>query len=326
MNATARRHLLALLLAAATGAAAASDPAYPTRTVRIIAAQAPGSATDIVARVIAQRLSEAWGQQVIVDNRPGANGLIGYEMGAKARPDGYTLTMAIPSALTINQHVYKKLPYDPERDFAPVTQSTSLYFVLLVNPSVPAKSLKDFVALARARPDFLHYSSPGIGNLMHLSAVLFTMQTGTRLNHVPNKGETPALLDAMTGQVDMMIATMPAAAPHLRSGRLRALAVLSPQRAPMMPDIPATPELGYPQMLVTGWTGVLAPAGTPADIVAKAQRDIARQLLSPEVRDSLAAQGAIAVGSTPQEFAAFIRQEAAKWGKVARAAGLAGQQ
>jgi tripartite-type tricarboxylate transporter receptor subunit TctC len=298
---------------------------YPVRPIRILVAQAAGSGTDIVARVIAQKLSEAWGQQVVVDNRPGANALIGYEMGAKAKPDGYTLLMAVPSALTINQHIYRKLPYDPAKDFTPVTQATSLTFVLVTNPSVPARTLQEFVALAKARPSYLNYSSPGIGNLMHLSAVMFNMQTGTRMTHVPNKGEPAAALDVMTGQVDMMIATMPTVAPHIKSGKLRALAVLSPQRSPILPAVPATPELNYPRMLVTGWTGVLAPAGTPADIVGKLQREIARHLLAPDVKDNLSSQGADPVGSTPEEFAAFIKTEATKWGGVVKSAGLTAQ-
>jgi tripartite-type tricarboxylate transporter receptor subunit TctC len=319
---------LGLLATCSVVMAQAQPPAsanYPARTIRIIVAQAPGSGTDIVARTIAQKLTESWSQQVIVDNRPGANALIGYEMGAKAKPDGYTLLMAVPSALTINQHVYKKLPYDPERDFSPVTQATSLTFVFVTNPTVPAKTLKEFIALAQAKPSYLHYSSPGIGNLMHLSAVMFAMQTGTKMNHVPNRGEPGALLDVMTGQVDMMIVTMPSATPYLKTGRLRALAVLSPKRSSIMPEIPATPELGYPRMLVTGWVGVLAPAGTSADVVDKLQKEIAKHLLSPSVRDSLVSQGADPVGSTPDEFAKFISQEAAKWGAVARNAALSAQ-
>jgi tripartite-type tricarboxylate transporter receptor subunit TctC len=327
---TARLVSTIIIAAAACGHVAAQNrPAesagYPARPIRLIVAQAPGSSTDIVARVIGQKLTVPFGQQIIVDNRAGANGLIGFEIAAKARPDGYTLIMAVPSALTINQHIYKNLPYDPARDFAPVTQATSLYFVLFVNPAVPAQTLSEFVALAKSRPAGLNYSSPGIGNLMHLAAVMFTMQTGTKMTHVPDKGETPAVLDVMTGQVEMMIATMPAVAPHIKAGKLRALAVLSQNRAPALPDIPSAPQAGYPDLLVTGWTGVLAPAGTPAVIIDKLQQGIARLLLAQDVKDSLASQGADSVGSSPKEFAAFIKSEAAKWGGVVKSAGLSSQ-
>jgi tripartite-type tricarboxylate transporter receptor subunit TctC len=295
---------------------------FPARTIRIIVAQAPGSSVDVLARVIAQKLTDAWGQQVVVDNRPGANGIIGLELTAKSKPDGYTLAMGVPSALTVNQYIYKDLPYDTLRDFAPVTQSSAITYVLVVNPSLPVKTVQELVAFARARPGRLNYSSAGVGNLMHLSAELFSQQTGVKMEHIPNKGETPAVLDAITGQVAVMFTTMPSVVPHIKSGRLRLVAVCSDKRSPTFADVPTTAEAGVPGVRISGWTGVIAPAGTPADVVNKLQREIARGLLAPDVKENLAAQGAEPVGSTPEQFTAFIKAEQAKWGKVIRESGI----
>ena len=326
---TSYRILVCLALAAALAPGAAQicvAQDYPARTIRIIVSQAPGSSVDILGRLIAARLTEAWGQQAVVENRPGANAIIGMELAAKSKPDGYTLAMVVPSAMTVNQYIYKKLPYDPLRDFAPVTQSTVITFVLVVNPSLPVKSVKELVALGKARPDQLNYSSAGIGNLSHLAAELFSLNAGLKAVHVPNKGDTPALLDVMTGQTAYMFSTMPIAVPHLQSGRLRLLAVCGTARTPGFPEVPTLGEAGLRNVVIQGWTGVAAPAGTPAAIIAKVQKEVARHLLMADVKEQLAKQGAEPVGSTPEEFSAFIRAEAEKWSQVSTRAGLAGTQ
>ena len=312
--------LLGALGLAALGSASAQD--FPNKPIRIVVAQAPGSSVDLLARVIGQKLTDGLGQQVIVDNRPGANGIIGLEQTAKAKPDGYTLAMGVPSSLTVNQHIYKDLPYDTLRDFAPVTQSSAITYVLVVNPALPVKTVQELIAYARARPGQLNYSSAGVGNLMHLAAELFSQETGVKMVHIPNKGETPAILDAMSGRAEVMFTTMPSVVQHIKSGKLRLLAVCGDKRTSAFPDTPTTAEAGIPTLRVSGWTGVIAPAGTPADIVNKLQREIARGLLAQGVKENLEAQGAEPVGSTPEQFTAFIKTEQAKWGKVIKDSGI----
>jgi len=306
-------------LAGAQGRAAAD---YPNRPVRIIVPQAAGGGVDIMARSVAQKLSETWGQQVIVDNRPGANGIIGIEPVAKAKPDGYTLSGAFTSVLTINPHVYKSLPYDTLRDFAPITQTVTNTMVLIVHPSLPARSVKELVALGRARPGELNYGSFGVGNLTHLGAELLRGEAGLKMTHVPYKGETPALTELMGGQVALLFAVSSAAAPHIRAGRARLLATGGEKRAAAWPDTPTMIEAGFPNVVVTGWNGFLAPAGTPPEIIQKVSRDSARHLTAPELRDRLSALGAEPVGTTPEQFSAFIRSETEKWLRVAKAAGI----
>ena len=295
---------------------------YPTRPIRIIVSQAAGSSVDILGRLIAVKLTDTWGQQVVVDNRPGANAIIGMELAAKSKPDGYTLAMVVPSAMTVNQFIYKKLPYDPLRDFAPITQSTVITFVLVANRSMPVKSVKDLIALGKARPGALNYSSSGIGNLTHLAAELFGLSTGLKAVHVPNKGDTPALLDVITGQTAYMFSTMPIAVPHIQSGKLRLLAVCGTARTPAFPDAPTLGEAGLRDVVIQGWTGLAAPAGTSNAIINRVQKEVARHLLAAEMKEQLALQGAEPVGSTPEQFTAFIRAEAQKWSKVIKSAGL----
>ena len=308
--------------AAAPSRAASSAADYPSRVVRIIVPQAAGSGGDIVARSVAQKLSESWGQQVIVENRPGANGIIGMEGVAKAKPDGYTLTHAFTSVLTINPSVYKSLPYDTFRDYAPITQTATNTMVLVVNPSLPARSVKDLVALGKSRPGDLVFGSFGIGNVTHLAGELMGIEAGLKMLHIPYKGETPALAELVGGQVALLFATSAGAASHIRSGRLRLLATGGAKRAAAYPDTPTIAEAGYPNMLVTGWVGLLAPAGTPHEILLKLQGETARHLFAPELRERLSSLGAEPVASTPEEFAAFLRKEAEKWSRVVRAAGL----
>jgi tripartite-type tricarboxylate transporter receptor subunit TctC len=314
--------LFTAVAVSAAGPAAAQTTDYPNRPVRIVVPQAAGGGVDIVARAIAQKLTEAWGQQVIVDNRPGANGIIGIEAVAKSKPDGYTLAAPFTSVLTINPFVYKSLPYDAFRDFAPIMQSVNNIIVLVVNPYLPARSVKELVALGKSRPGDLVYGSFGIGNLTHLAAELLRIETGLKMVHVPYKGETPAVTDLIGGQFVLLFATSAGVNAHIKAGRLRLLATGGEKRAAAYPDTPTMGEAGYPNASVTGWSGLVAPAGTPPEIVQKFQREAARHVRSPELAERLTALGAEPVGSTPEEFAAFIKAEAGKWSRVIREAGL----
>ena len=304
----------------APSAAIAQD--YPARLIRIVVAQAPASGPDLAARALGQKLTESWGQQVIVDNRAGANGIIGGEMVAKAKPDGYTLLLGVPSAITVNQFVYKKMPYDPVRDLAPVTQIATNTFGVVVTPSLPVNSVKQLVGLAKARPDQLTYASAGIGNLTHLAGELFSQAAGVKMLHVPYKGTTPAQVDVMSGQSTLMFVSMRGIAEHVAAKKARLLATMGDKRDPAFPDAPTLVELGYPGVVVIGWNGLLAPAGTPPEILHKLSREIGRHLSVPEFRDRMASLGADPSPSTPEAFAAFIKAEAAKWQKVIRAVGL----
>jgi tripartite-type tricarboxylate transporter receptor subunit TctC len=303
-------------------AATAMEQQFPARPVRIIVPQAAGGGVDIMARAVAQKLTETWGQQVIVDNRPGANGIIGIEPVVKSKPDGYTLSAAFTSVLTINPHVYKALPYDPLRDFSPITQTVTNTMVLVVHPSLPVRTVKDLVTLARARPGELNYGSFGVGNLTHLAGELLSAEAKIKMVHVPYKGETPAITELIGGQVVLLSAVSSAAAPHIKAGRMRLIATGGEKRSTAWPDTPSMAEAGYPNATVTGWNGFLAPAGTPREIVEKIQRDSAKHLVSTELRDRLSALGADPVGSTPDQFAAFIKSETEKFARAAKAAGI----
>jgi tripartite-type tricarboxylate transporter receptor subunit TctC len=314
--------LFAALTMCVIAPAAAQTTDYPNRPVRIIVPQAAGGGVDIVARAIAQKLTESWGQQVVVDNRPGANGIIGMEMVAKAKPDGYTLGAPFTSVLAINPFVYKSLPYDAFRDFAPVMQSVINVIVLVVNPYLPVRSVKELVALGKSRPGDFVYGSFGVGNLTHLAGELLRMETGLKMTHVPYKGETPAITDLVGGQYVMLFATSAGANAYIKSGRLRLLATGGDKRAAAYPDTPTMAEAGFPGAGVTGWSGLVMPAGTPPDIVQKFQREAARHVRAAELGERLTAMGAEPVGSTPEEFTAFIKSEAAKWSRVIREAGI----
>jgi len=323
------RGIASLLVAAL--AALAADPAaaqgkpgadFPNRTVRIVIPQAAGSGIDIMTRLVAQKLTESWGQQVIVDNRPGANGIIGIEAVTKTKPDGYTLCMAFTSVLAINPHIYKTLPYDTFRDFTPISQAVTNTIVLIVHPTLPARSVKELVALAKSRPGQLNFGSFGIGNVSHLAGELLRVESGIRMEHVPSKGETAALTSLISGEVALLFAVSSSATPHIKSGRARLLATGGEKRAPAWPDTPTVIEAGFPNVTVTGWNGFVAPAGTPPEIIQKVQADSARHLLAPDLRDRLTAIGADPVGSTPAQFAAFIKAEAEKWERAAKAANV----
>ncbi len=295
---------------------------YPARVVRIVAPQPPGSGVDIYTRAIAQKLTEVWGQQVIVDNRPGANGIIGVEQVTKAKPDGYTVLAAFTSVIAINPHVYKSLPYDTFRDLAPVMQTVTNSMALVVHPNLPARSVKELIALAKARPRDLMYGSNGVGNVNHLAAELLALETGVELMHVPYKGATPAIQELIAGQVELMFATTVGVSSHIHSGRLRLLATCGDKRVGAFPDAPTMVESGLPGVVVTGWGGFLAPADTSREIIAKFHRDAARVLQGAELRERLSALGSDPEVSTPEQFGAFLKVETEKWGRVVKRAGI----
>jgi tripartite-type tricarboxylate transporter receptor subunit TctC len=298
---------------------ATSAQEYPVKPIRIVVPSSPGGGTDILARPIATKLSERWGQQVIVDNRPGAGQMIGIALVAKSPPDGYTIVMA-STPLAINTVLYKKVPYDPIRDFAPVTQVAAMPNLLVTHPSLPVRTVKQLIALAKARAGELAYASSGVGTGPHLSMELFNHMAGIKLEHVPYKGTGPALVDTISGHVQLLMSTLLPPLPHLKTGRMRALGVTSTTRVPNLPDVPTVAESGVRGYEVVGWYGIAAPAGTPQAIVNKLQAEISSILNAPETKDRLASEGAEAVGSKPEEFGAFLKSEIDKWGKVVKAA------
>jgi len=310
-----------LLLALAVDHAFAQGTAYPAKPVRIVVPSSPGGGTDILARLLAQKLTENLGQQFVVENRPGAGQIIGIEAVARSAPDGYTLLMAA-SAIVINEVLYKKPPYDTLRDFAPITLGASLPNILVVHPALPAKSVRELIALAKARPGMLNYSSAGNGTSPHLSMELFRIMSGITLTHIPYKGTGPATVDLVAGQVQLSMPNVLTALPQIKGGKLRALGVTSAKRASGLPDIPAIAEAGVPGYEAIQWYGLLAPAGTSRDVVNKLQSETAKILVLQEVKERLAADGADAVGNRPQEFAAYIKVEIDKWSKVVKAGGI----
>ena len=314
------RNLLLLMLAAAAGSAGAQSAAYPGKPVRIVVPSSPGGGTDILARIVAQKLTENLAQQFVVENRPGAGQIIGIEAVARSAADGYTLLMAA-SAIVINEVMYRKLPYATLRDFAPVTLGASLPNILVVHPALPVKSVRELIALAKARPGQLNYSSAGNGTSPHMSMELFRAMAGITLAHIPYKGTGPATTDLLAGQVQLSMPNVLTALPQIKGGKLRALGVTSGRRATGLPDIPAIAE-SVPGYEAIQWYGVLAPVGTPREIVNKLQSEVARILVLPEVKERLSADGADPVGNRPEEFAAYIRAELGKWGKVVNAGGI----
>lgn len=295
--------------------------AYPAKPVRMVVPFPAGGATDIVGRLVAQKLSEAWGQQVIVDNRGGAGGTIGSDVVAKSAPDGYTILVATSSTHAIAPSLYSKLAYDPVRDFTPVTLLASATILLAVHPSVPAKTVKELIALAKGQPKALSFASSGNGGISHLIGEQFKSMAGIQMLHVPYKGDTPALVDLASGQVSLMFGTAVSFLPYVKAGRLKALAVTNPKRSPIVPDIPTVAESGLPGFEALQWFGIFAPAGTPKDIVARLHGEIVKILRVPDVRERLSSLGADVVGNTPEQFAAFQRADAAKWTKVVKESG-----
>jgi len=308
-----------LLLAALPVYAQAPEP-YPSKPLRFILPFPPGGPTDILGRLIGERLASSLGQPVIVENRGGAGGNVGAEAAAKSAPDGYTLVLVAPS-LAISPSLYSKLNYDPIRDFAPVSLVATVPNVIVTQPTLAA-TLQELIALAKAKPGGMNFGSGGSGTSNHLAGELFNIVTGTKLVHVPYKGVNLAMNDVLAGAIHLVVIGVPAAGPHIKSGRLRALAVIAPQRLPALPEVPTVAEAGLPDFDVTTWYGVLAPAGTPRPVVARLNGELVKILYSADMKDKLNALGTDPVTSTPEEFAAYLRQETVKWADVVRKAGL----
>ncbi|MDB5905203.1 MAG: hypothetical protein JWM26_4081 [Betaproteobacteria bacterium] len=294
---------------------------YPTKPVRLIVPQSPGASTDLTARLIAQKLSAAFGQPVVVDNRPGAGSIIGTDLVAKAAPDGYTL-LVVASSITLNPSLHRNLPFDVLRDLAPITQLSAFPNLLTVHPALPVKTVKDLIALAKAKPGSLNYGSSGSATGTHLSAELFKYMTGIDMVHVPYKGGGPAVQALLGGQVQLNFATIVSVLPHVRSGKLRAIAVTTAKRSPSMPEIPTIAESGVPGYDHGPWNGFLAPARTPRAVIARLNEETARILHLPETKAVFTNEGAEPVGNKPEEFGAIIKAETAKWGKVIQSAGI----
>jgi len=299
------------------GAAAAQQ--YPIKPIRIIALSSPASGPDIIGRLLGQKFTEAWGQQVIVDTRPGASGIIGAEIASKAAPDGHTL-MIVTSQAVIVSVMYEKLPYQLLRDFSPISMLASTPFILVVHPSVPAASIKELIAYAKSKPGELRYGSGGAGSPPHLSAEIFKSMTGTDILHVPYKGVTPALMDTVAGQVQMVFSVIPAVLSTIKTGKVKALGVTSAKRTPFVPDLPAIAET-VPGYEFIGWYGLVAPARTPEGILSKLNAEIARILKAPEFQERLAALGAEPISSTQQELAAFMQVQTEKMRKAVKESG-----
>jgi tripartite-type tricarboxylate transporter receptor subunit TctC len=293
---------------------------WPTKPVRMIIAFPPGGPTDLVSRVLAQKLSEQLGQQVIVDNKPGAGGNIAAELAARAAPDGYTIFYNT-SAIVIGPALYGKVNYDTLKDFAPVLLTASVPMVLVINPQLPARSVKEFVDLAKTRSGALNYSSSGTGTITHLASAMMSTQTGIQTQHIPYKGSAPGLVDLASGQTQFMIDTINTVLPYVRDNRLRGLAVTSAKRSPLLPDLPTLAEAGISGFEAAAWQGIVVPTGTPNEIVQKLNAEVNKALMHPDIRSRLAAQGADILGGTPAEYAAYLRSEMPRWAKAVKDSG-----
>lgn len=311
---------LAAVLLCCTAATAGAQT-YPTKPVRLIVAYAAGGGTDTVARVIAQKLSEALGRQVIVDNRPAGSGNLATELAGRAAPDGYTVLVGNVGPMTVNPHLFS-LVVDPLRELMPVTQIAAAPLLVVVHPSLPARTLKDLVALAKRAPGQLNYASAGVGSSNHLAGALFAIETGADIRHVPYRGASPAVTDLIGGQVPLSFQTLPSVLGSLRAGRLRAIALTSARRSALVPEVPTAAEAGFQGIEVSAWYGLLVPLATPRAIVDRLQGETARAVKLKEVADRLALEGAEPVGSTPEAFAEFMRRETEKWGRVVKLSGM----
>ncbi|HEX2825195.1 MAG TPA: tripartite tricarboxylate transporter substrate binding protein [Burkholderiales bacterium] len=303
------------------GAAHAVTSAYPDKPIRIIVPQSAGGSTDLAARVVTQRLGDALGQTIVVDNRPGAGSLNGTETVAKAQPDGYTL-LAVAASFTINPSLHDRLPFDPIRDFLPITRFAALPHILVVHPTLPVKSVKELIALAKARPGELNYASSGVATSTHLATELFKHMTGIDMVQVPFKGGAPGMVGLLSGQVQLYFATISTALPHVKSGKIRALAVTTAKRSVVAPEYPTIAEAGVPGYEHASWVGLLAPAKTPAPVIAKLNGESVKIVHTAEVKSTFLREGLEPVGDTPAQFAAVVKQEVAKWKKVVKAAGI----
>jgi tripartite-type tricarboxylate transporter receptor subunit TctC len=307
-------------------ASAAAPQAFPSKPVKIIVAFPAGGGTDIVARIVAQKLSEGWGQPVVVDNRAGASGTIGTEAAARAEPDGHTLLMATMGNMTANQHLYPKMAVDPLRALAPVTKVVDVHFVMLAHPSLEANAVGELIALAKKHPGEIPYSSSGPGGAPHLAMELFKRQANVDLAHIPYKGSAPSFNDLIGGRVMLTMDSLVQSLPHLKSGRLKALAVLGPKRAALLPEVPTIAESGVPGYALTNWFGLVVPAATAQDRVLKLNHEVVKVLKNPDLQRKIADLGADVVGNTPEEFGAAMRAESAQWIEVIRAANIRAEE
>jgi tripartite-type tricarboxylate transporter receptor subunit TctC len=321
MTRAARRWAPTLMVALAGAYAAGVPGAYPDHPIRIVVPVAAGGGNDIVARMLARQLSDKWGQSVVVDNRPGASTAIGSEIVAKANPDGYTI-MLCSISFAINAAARDKLPFDPVRDFAPITQVARVPQVVVVNPSLPAASLKEFIALARAKPGQINYASAGNGSSTHLAMELLMEMTGISLNHVPYKGTAPGLTDVIAAHVQATFNAIPPVLPHVRSGRVRALGVANPRRFPTLPDVPTFDEAGLPGYTFSSWFGILAPARTPREILGKLNAELVRIIRDPEINKSFIDLGIDPLGTSPEDFGKNLRADIARWSDMVRKRGI----
>jgi tripartite-type tricarboxylate transporter receptor subunit TctC len=322
---TLRGVAVALALASTAAVAAERAADYPSRPIRLLVPFVAGGSTDIVARVFGQKLAEQWGKQVVVDNRPGANGIIAMETTARAAPDGYTLVLAYIANLGTATALNPKLPYDPIKDFTPVSHIVTAPSIGVVNPAVPAKSLQELVALARAKPATVSFGTAAVGSVGHLSGELINRLAGIKMQHVPYKGGGQAVTDVLAGQIPLIIIGMTAATPHVRSGRLRALFTTGATRSFAFPDVPTVAEQGFPGFAAEAWYGLVGPAGMPRGHVDKLYAAVSRIMKLPDSKERLANVGFEVVASTPEAFARLIREEIAKWTKVVREAGIKGE-
>lgn len=320
-----RLALCALLTvtALATGTDAGAQQNYPNRPVRIICSFPPGGGTDFLARLVAQKLSEKWGQPVIVDNRPGGNGTIGARAAQTAEPDGYTLYVGSSDHFVLGPNLFNNLPYDVLKDFVPIVSIANQYVVLVVNPVLNVNTAAEFIALAKSKPGKLNYSSSGNGTVVHIGGELFQHATGTKLAHIPYKGSAPAIADLLSGQdITVSFAAMASIVPHIKSGKVRALAISAPQRSPALPDVPTGVELGFAEFVTYSWNSLFAPVGTPSDIVRKINADVVAILKAPDVVERLASVGVEPVGGTPEQLAAAHKADLEKAARIIKGAGI----
>ena len=295
---------------------------FPAKPIKIVVPYAPGGGADSVARIVAKKASEGLGQAIVIENKGGAGAILGTEQVAKAESDGYTLLLGQSGPISINPAVYKSLPYDPVKDFVPITMTTGYPYVMVVNAELPAKTLKEFVALAKSKPGAMNYGSTGVGAANHLVAELFNSKAGIQMTHVPYRGTAPAVADLVGGQLSVVFADPVSALPHIKSGKLRALAVTSLERSPVAPEVPTVAESGYPDFEALAWHGILAPAKTPPAVIRKLNEELVKALSDPATRELLANQAMQPVGNTPEAFAAFIGKDIATWKAVAAAANV----
>jgi tripartite-type tricarboxylate transporter receptor subunit TctC len=314
------RNVICLL--AGVFAVASAAAAYPDKPVRLIMPYPAGGSIDTAGRAVAQKLADTFGQQFVIDNRTGSGGTIGTETAARAAPDGYTLVIGGTGTLALSPHLHSKLPYDPVRDFAPVTMLIASPYVVVVHPSVAATSIRELIALAKARPGQINYASGGSGSAPHFAAELFNTAAGVKLTHIPYKGSTPAVVDLIGGQVQVMFTGIPSVLANIKTHRLRALAVTGKTRTTALPDVPTVIESGVPGYVVSPWFGLLAPARTPSAIVTILHRETVKVLRSPALLERFATEGVDPVGDTPEHFAAYIKEEIVKWGKVVKDTGM----